>query len=233
MPWWKVSTETTAAAKPSSARFGAVMGEPLPSWFAPAAPPTGRDERCWRRQCMPMRRRHGDERVGTRSGAWWSWTGLGASPTGSASASRGCGGGCADRTTTARWWRSGSTVASSPSSSPTGPTRPGRVAESAGARSRGRRRVVNSARSLGSLSAPTISFWRARCRANGTSGASACASSSCGWKRSRCCGSTTARSSRRGSWTRRRSWPSAICRRSSARIWPNAHPDDPRPPAGD
>ena len=49
--------------------------------------------------------------VGTRSGAWWSWTGLGASPTGSASASRGCGGGCADRTTTARWWRSGSTVA--------------------------------------------------------------------------------------------------------------------------
>src|SRR5215210_5985569 len=76
MPWWKVSTESAAATKPSSARFGAVMGEPLPSSFAPAAPPTGREERCWSANACPCAKDMGTRR---RDARWslvvvdWPW----------------------------------------------------------------------------------------------------------------------------------------------------------------
>ena len=58
MPWWKVSTETTAATKPSSARFGAVMsGGLLSSRFPPPdlgiALASGASTRRWRVESHP------------------------------------------------------------------------------------------------------------------------------------------------------------------------------------
>ena len=120
----------------------------------------------------------------------WTRIASGEPPAGSASARPGCGGGRAARTTTARWWRSGSAGASSRFGNPTARTRPGPGEGYAGARSRGRRRGANSGKSLVWWSARTASRSCGRRLWTGITGATACASSSCARGPSRSCGST-------------------------------------------